>query len=78
MGQGVSFRAEGRVVPWKDGGAAKARLLRGSNVKRRSLDLSLVFEHPGTDIQCGREWSQEDRRWLLRGLDPECNGPIWG
>lgn len=52
MGQGVSFRAEGRVVPWKDGGAAKARLLRGSNVKRRSLDLSLVFEHPGTDIQC--------------------------
>lgn len=36
--------------PWKDGGAAEARLLRGSYVIPRSAEFGLVFDGLGTGV----------------------------
>lgn len=39
-----SFPVEEIADPWKDGGAAEARLFTSWNVIPRSLEFSLVFE----------------------------------
>lgn len=49
-GRGLSFPVEERINPWKDGGAAETRLLKGRNVMPRSLEFSLVFEDLWTDV----------------------------
>lgn len=49
-GGGGCHSQQERTDPRMDEGAAKARLQRGLNVIPRSLELSLVFEDPGTDV----------------------------